>query len=188
MEDSGQEHKALLICGGVPGGCTYEMCDAAAEALLSAGYDVDQVLPSEMDIAHCTGCQECAGGAGCVIDDDMGLIYHLFTECEGVILATPLRFSGPSSIIKAVMDRMQVYWDSPDIPRPKWMAMLACSGSDNPDFSHLRSIMRAFSITLGMEWRGEVYVTGTDSGRDHIKKVTEESMARLFPPEQRRGR
>ncbi len=180
MEAPGIGPKVLILCGGAPGGCTDEMCRAASEALSEAGYSPETIMPSEMGISHCTGCQRCAGGRGCVIGDRMSEIYRSFADCEGVVLATPLRFSGPSSIIKVVMDRMQVYWGSPDLPRPQWVILMACAGSEAPDFSHLRSMMRAFSVTLGMEWRGEAYVAGTDSGMNHVRQSAKEAVERIL--------
>lgn len=168
MENTGRGRKVLILCGSGPEGSTAEMCRASADSLSEAGFTPIVVMPIGMGISHCTGCQNCSADAECVIEDRMSELYALFRECDGVVMATPLRFSGPSSVIKAVMDRMQIYWDHPEVPRPRWILMSACSGSDSPDFSHLRSIMRAFSITLGMEWIGEIYVTGTDGGRDHV--------------------
>lgn len=171
---------ALLICGGAPGGCCDAACSAASSVLEDAGYRTVTVHPIGMGIAHCTGCQRCSGGSGCVISDDMDGIYDLFETCDVVVMATPLRFSGPSSMLKLVMDRLQVYWGDRERPRPSRMVMISTSGSPEPTFAPLRSVMRAFCITMGMEWSGEIYIPGTDEDRSGVQELARSQMSELI--------
>lgn len=163
--------RVLIICGSAGrGGTTEAMCQSAAAAFREAPSDALIVFPSEMEIRHCTGCDLCGSGR-CVIDDDMSRLYKLFAESDLVILATPLHFNGPSSLMKTVMDRFQVYWRGSGLPHPKAAMGLICAGSDEPNFSPTLSIMRAFAATTGMKWVGEVCISGTD--RDGDARVDE---------------
>ena len=171
---------ALLICGGAPGGCCDTACSAASSALEDAGYRTVTVHPIGMNIAHCTGCQSCSSAGRCVISDDMDEIYRLFGTCDVVVMATPLRFSGPSSMLKLVMDRLQIYWENSGRPRPARMVMLSTSGSSEPTFAPLRSIMRAFCITMGMEWSGEIYIPGTDGDRSGVRDLAYSQISGLI--------
>lgn len=154
--------RVLIICGSAGrGGTTETMCRAAADAVRAGNADALVAYPSEMDIRHCTGCDLCGSGR-CVIEDDMSRLYKLFGESDFLILATPLHFNGPSSLMKTVMDRFQVYWRGSGLPHPKAAMGLICAGSDDPNFSPTISIMRAFAVTTGMYWAGEVCVSGTD--------------------------
>ena len=99
--------RTLIICGSAGrGGVTETMCQTAADAIRSRGQDAMIVIPSEMRIEHCRGCDSCSDGP-CVIDDDMHRLYRLFAESDFLMLATPLHFSGPSSLTKTVMDRLR---------------------------------------------------------------------------------
>ncbi len=154
--------RALIICGSAnPNGTTATMCRSAADALWKSGSIPDIVFPGEMNIRHCDGCGGCKDGE-CVIKDDMRGILDAVDRSDLVILASPIHFSGPSSLIKTVMDRFQPYWNGKE-PHGGRLAVLLCGGSPEPRFHCAVYIMRAFSITVGMEWCGHLEVPNTDS-------------------------
>jgi multimeric flavodoxin WrbA len=151
----------LIVCGSAdPEGTTASMCQVAEDAVRECGSVPEIVFPGGMRIGHCTGCEGCRGGE-CVIDDDMRAVSEAFERSDLVILASPIHFSGPSSLIKTVMDRFQFYWCSGRIHGGRIAAML-CGGSPEPRFHCAVYIMRAFSITLGMEWCGHLEASHTD--------------------------
>jgi hypothetical protein len=84
-----------------------------------------------------------------------------FEGCDLLVLACPIRFSGPSSILKAAMDRFQPYWRR-GRARGGFSAAMVCGGGPRPDFSPSVRMFRAFSITVGLEWAGCLEVPGTD--------------------------
>ncbi len=156
--------KALIVCGsGNPEGFTEAMCQGAERALRSEGWEVCTVRPYGMDIRHCSGCSGCRGSGRCVVRDDMDTVYGLFGESDLLILATPVHFSGPSSILKAVVDRFNPCWYGKG-DHPRACAALMCGGGENPVFGNTVSMMKALSATAGMEWAGELCLGGTDSG------------------------
>ncbi len=119
------------------------------------------VFPSEKSISHCTGCGHCRCGS-CILDDDMHILYKLFSESDLLVLASPLHFNGPSSVLKTVMDRFQMFWFDRNLPHPDHVLALLCAGSNRPNFSPTVSIMKAFATTAGMKWLGHLEVVDTD--------------------------
>lgn len=155
--------RALIICGSAGrGGITESMCQIAADRIRARNYDAVVVFPSEMRIEHCRGCELCSTGP-CVIDDDMNRLYRLFAESDLVIMATPLHFSGPSSVIKTVMDRFQTNWYGKGLPHPMATAGMICAGSTHPNYEPTIAIMRAFAITTRMAWLGHLGFGDTDN-------------------------
>ena len=153
--------KALIICGSARmNGVTDTMCRAASVALAERGYSPTIVYASD-DIAHCRDCGLCADGR-CAIDDGMNRIYEEFASSDLLILASPVHFSGPSSIIKTVIDRFQPYWFDKDMPHPRAVAGLICGGSEKPEFRPTVMVFKAFAAMLGMEWLGHLEVPATD--------------------------
>ncbi len=154
--------RVLIVCGSAnPDGTTASMCRRAAEAVWRAGSIPDLIFPGDMSIGHCTGCGRCENDS-CAIKDDMDRILEAVERADLVILASPIHFSGPSSLIKTVMDRFQPYWYRKERHGGKIAAML-CGGSPEPRFHCAVYIMRAFSITVGMDWCGHLEVPNTDS-------------------------
>lgn len=137
------------------------MCSSFAEGLAHCGIEAKIVYPLEMDIAHCAGCGECSETEDCIISDDMDVIYKLFKEADIVALATPIHFSGPSSIIKIVIDRFQPYWFYKE-EHPQYSVGLMTGGGGSPNFNNTASIFRAFSITTEMEYIDDLRISNTD--------------------------
>lgn len=154
--------KALIWCGsGDPKGFTAAMCQGAAAGLREAGLEVEIVPLAGRQVAHCTGCLHCRDGNGCIIADDMTDLLAAIARTDLLIAATPIHFSGPSSILKTVLDRCNPFWYAPG-PHPKYLAALLCGGRPAPNFQNTISILRAFGATLGTEWCGELALGGAD--------------------------
>lgn len=157
--------KALILCGSARmNGITDIMCREAARELEARGYESIIIRVTD-DVAHCRNCGLCIDGQ-CAIDDDMSQIYAEFSEADLLVLATPIHFSGPSSLIKTAIDRFQPYWFDRDSPHPSMVMGLMCGGSDRPEFRPTVSVFRAFSAMLGMRWLGHLEIPGTDRMRD----------------------
>ncbi|AGI47609.1 Multimeric flavodoxin WrbA [Thermoplasmatales archaeon BRNA1] len=155
--------KALVLDGsGNPNGFTSEMCQAASSVLEGAGIECSVVQLGKVWIEHCNGCLSCRKGGKCTIDDGMTAYYDALGEIDLLVFATPIRFSGPSSILKTFMDRLNPFFYS-NLKHPRFAAAMMCGGADAPRFSNALSEMKALSITVGAEWAGELEVSGTDS-------------------------
>lgn len=179
---------ALIICGsGNKDGFTAEMCKAVAEGMRSKGVGSTVIYPLDMDIHHCTGCDSCSKTGECVISDDMSKIYSMFEKADLLILSTPIRFSGTSSVIKMVIDRFQKYWFK-EGAHPKYVAALLCGGSPEPKFGNVISVFKTLAFTTDMKWIGDLTIPDTDSlksgslsglsydfGKDLVSSVSEDT-------------
>ena len=156
--------EVLVLVGGRVGGHTDRLCHEVVSSL-PEDMDVTLLHISELDIAQCTGCDACKSNGGCVFDDGMGEVLRRFDDSDMVIFATPVRFNGPSSQIKTVLDRFQVLWNVPGIVghRMRHMGLIMTAGSDNPDPNPNLKIFRSFCASFGGRWMGHVLLTGTDS-------------------------
>ncbi|MGN1045401.1 MAG: flavodoxin family protein [Candidatus Methanomethylophilaceae archaeon] len=171
--------KVLIISGGMSGGYTDRMCGDLC-SMLSGEHDVTR-LPCDLDISQCTGCQACSGGA-CVFDDDMDVVFREFGKADAVIFSTPVRFNGPSSQIKTLMDRFQELWNNPDRveARPRLMGLMMTCGSSNPDIRPNLTVFRSFCMSFGGVWIGHSLVKCTDSGEADIRSGAAEMADRLL--------
>ena len=140
--------KVLILSGGSPNGKTYRMCQSFISAL-PEGWDASLVQISD-EIAHCTGCNRCRTG-DCVFHDDMDDIVRKMDASDAVIFATPIRFNGPSSMMKAVIDRFQAVWNRPDrlSPRRRIFTFMATAGSNEPNLAPCTTIFRSFCMAFG---------------------------------------
>ena len=157
--------EVLILVGGCKNGHTDTLCGHLTLGL-PEGFSVNRLNVSSMDISHCTGCNTCASRGACVHKDDMMKVIESFDRADIVLFATPVRFNGPSSQIKTVLDRFQLLWNSPDLVshRKRLMGLLMTSGSDNPDVNPNLKVFRSFCASFGGVWTGNVILKGTDSG------------------------
>lgn len=162
--------KVLIMSGSSSDGNTMRQCQSFSRSL-PAGWECDIADLSRMDISHCLGCGACRNGA-CVHDDDMKDIIRRFDASDVIVFATPVRFNGPSSLVKTVIDRFQQVWNDPGsvTARPRRMTFMASSGSDNPDLRPCTTIFRSFCLSFGGEWVEPYVLKGTDSGTDGLEE------------------
>jgi multimeric flavodoxin WrbA len=93
-----------------------------------------------------------------------------------IVLAIPIYFSGPSSIIKQVIDRFQCVWLSGKGKRKgKTAALIAAGGDPVPIFQSTVSIAKAFAKTIGAEWAGELKISATDGMNDIPEHIVTEA-------------
>ncbi|MCL2607933.1 MAG: flavodoxin family protein [Methanomassiliicoccaceae archaeon] len=155
----------LFIAGSArDDGMTSRLCDMVGSSISDAAPNAKLMFIRlhEMDIKHCTACGSCSHSGRCVIDDDMHQVYKAVNDSDVIVLAVPIYFSGPSSIIKQAIDRFQCVWATGPRKKSKAVALIAAGGGDSPVFSNTVSITKAFAITIGAEWIGELTVSGTD--------------------------
>jgi len=173
--------KVMILCGSAnKDGVTAKMCRSAENTLGSRGYDVAVFYLGDMKIGHCKDCGQCSSGK-CIIDDDMSQIYSSFTESDYLILATPIHFSGPSSLIKTAMDRFQPIWYDKGNHPHTCIGML-CGGSDNPEFEVTEKIFKAFCITCEMTYFGSLKIPATDkNGANNVDKTVEYFFSFFIP-------
>lgn len=154
--------RCLVVCGSANrSGHSAAVADAVSDYLCSSGWDSDLVIVSEIDIGHCTGCGACRKDRKCILDDDMERCSSLFEDAELVVFVSPIQFSGPSSLMKLFMDRLNRFWLSvPDHERR--VCCIFCAGSPEPKFSNAVSEFKAVTLGTGSEWTGHIEISGTD--------------------------
>ena len=174
--------KALFITGsGRKDSVTTKLSGIAAETMAAAvnGTEITFISPGEMHIEHCKNCGQCSSTGRCIVHDDMQTIYDAVEKNDIIVISTPVYFSGPSSIMKQVIDRFHCVWLKGRTKKSKkTAALIVAGGQKEPVFTNTISISKAFAATIGAEWAGELKVSNTDE----TDKISDEliSIARGF--------
>lgn len=93
------------------GGNSDLLLDQVMAGAASAGADCRTVYCRRLKISGCLGCGGCDETGECVIDDDMGQVYPLFTWADAVVMAVPIYFYAPPGQVKLLIDRSQACWN-----------------------------------------------------------------------------
>lgn len=93
-----------------PSGNTDILAERVLEGAQESGFETEAVPLRRLRIHPCTGCEKCwKKGRPCVFDDDMSGLYETIASADVLLFATPVYWYGPTSIIKAFIDRLVVF-------------------------------------------------------------------------------
>lgn len=82
----------------------------------------------------CRGCGRCRD-SGCPIDDPLSPVVADVARADAVVFASPVRFNGLSSQMKALADRLNMYWYG-KVPGGRKAYGILVGGSPEPEFRH----------------------------------------------------
>lgn len=163
--------RVLVLCAsGNTTGCTYAVAKDFSDKCASRKHETKVVDLSGIDFRDCDGCGSCKGSGRCVFDDGMRGLCDEIDSADLLVLATPLRFNGVSSIMKRFIDRLNPYWHS-ERRGPAHACGIIVAGSQEPTFTHALSELKSAAYVLGSEWKGELLVPDTDAQRPEMGTV-----------------
>lgn len=121
-------------------------------------------------IAPCIDCKFCFHKKGCSIKDDMTAIYDYISECDNVIIASPMHFGVVSAPLMTIFSRLQPYWSNEfvrrseeDIPKQKKGLLLMTTGADWMNIELLaEGVANTAFHHLNAHSVGSVYAKKTD--------------------------
>lgn len=90
-----------------PGSNVDGLVEAALAGAKEAGADTLHLAARDLRVLPCQACgpDPVSDGGSCLYHDDMDRVYDALERATGILVATPVYFSGPSAQLKAVIDR-----------------------------------------------------------------------------------
>lgn len=153
------------------------LAEELAASARQAGGSVKEFGLHGMDLRACDGCDSCQHpqGSGCVIDDDMQLIYPFLKLASALVLATPVYWFTFSAQLKLAIDRFYAL-ESPGGHglKGKDMVLVLTYGDDDPYTSGAVNAIRSFQDMCrytGSPVAGILY--GTASAQGEMESQTE---------------
>ena len=148
--------KVLLVNGSPHAkGCTYTALNAVKEQL--AKQDIESVFLQlgTKPLQDCIACNKCVKTGYCVFKDDcVNEGIDLFKECDGVIVGSPVYYSGPSARLCAFLDRVCYCKAKPYAGKPA-AAVVSCRRSGSTaSFERLNQFfaMNRMPIVTSQYW------------------------------------
>ena len=98
----------VLIINGSPhiDGCTATALKEVEKELNKEGIETETVNIGNKDIRGCIGCFKCKELKKCVFDDEVNEVAKLFAGSDGILIGTPVYYSGMNGTLKAFLDRL----------------------------------------------------------------------------------
>ncbi|MEM0449832.1 MAG: flavodoxin family protein [Methanomassiliicoccales archaeon] len=149
------------------GGNCDVLLDECLDGAFQSGAKTQKISLCDLHITPCQGCNSCLETGECVLRDDMTLIYKILQEANAILIASPIYFSGPSCIVKCMMDRCQCLWARERLLNRKvegvrYGGLILVGGDHKAVFRNAQSEIRAFFSGIGITFQGELLVAGVE--------------------------
>lgn len=117
----------VLLINGSPNeyGCTYTALSEVAGALNRRGIETEIFQLGKKPVAGCMACGGCYQTGKCVIDDPVNQAAERLKDCDGIVVGSPVYYSGPSGQICAFLDRL-FYSRSEVLQKKPGAAVVSC--------------------------------------------------------------
>ena len=99
----------VLLINGSPNqqGCTNRALEEVKTTLKKEGVETELVWIGKQPIADCIACRTCKKTNRCVFNNDLvNKLIERLDEFDGIIVVSPVYYSGPSGQICAFLDRL----------------------------------------------------------------------------------
>jgi multimeric flavodoxin WrbA len=107
-------HNIVVVVGSPrPRGVSNQLARQLVDAIGKKAFDLRFSVwrTSDHRIAPCDGCETCRAAYRCRHRDDMDGLTDLLDAADQLLVVCPVYFAGPPAQFKAVLDRLQPYWE-----------------------------------------------------------------------------
>lgn len=98
----------ILLINGSPNehGCTYTALKEVADTLEKHDVESQILYLGKKPIAGCIACRKCNQTGRCVFDDQVNEVLDKLDEYDGIVVGSPVYYSGPAGQLCAFLDRL----------------------------------------------------------------------------------
>ena len=98
----------VLIINGSPhkNGCTATALKEVEKILNEEGITTQTIHIGNEDIRGCIACNYCKEHHKCTFNDIVNEAAEIFEECDGILIGSPVYYSGMNGTLKSFLDRL----------------------------------------------------------------------------------
>ena len=99
----------VILLNGSPhsDGCTATALKEMIKVFEESGIETELIHVGNKSIRGCIACGQCSQTGKCVFDDDLvNQVAPKFEEADGLVVGSPVYYSGPNGTILSFMDRL----------------------------------------------------------------------------------
>ena len=118
--------------------------------------DIKQIDCYSINVSPCMDCGYCKAATQCTISDDMQEIYSYISDCDNIVIASPIFYSEITGKLLDLTSRFQMYYNARTlrgeilVSKPKkGVVILTAGGSSKPDkaYDTAKLILREINAT-----------------------------------------
>lgn len=156
----------LLAILGSPrrGGNTDILAEEVIRGAAEAGLERETLALRSLKLHPCLGCGRCwETGRPCVMRDDMSVVYDAISRADFLLLATPVYWYGPTTLLKTIWDRLVPYNRPQGRPLLTGKSALVAVAYEEDGPEAAAPLLHAFELSfayLGLPFVGRVVADG----------------------------
>ncbi len=130
--------KVLLINGSPhKEGCTYTALSEVAQTLNKHSIETEILYLGTKPIPGCIACRSCGRNGLCIHDDLVNDIHKRLDEFDGIIIGSPVYYSGPNGQLVSFLNRLFYSSDSKMAGKPGAAVVSCRRGGASATFEQL---------------------------------------------------
>lgn len=171
----------VLMSAGTRRGNTDQLTDAYIKGAEEKGHTVTKVYLGSIKIEGCRGCGVCQRKSHqCAIKDGMQDLYPLFTECDTIVMASPLYFWTITARLKSFIERLYAISTEDKYPS-KEAVLLMTSGDDKEStFEQPNRYYNLFCEAFGGKGKGTYYAGGCTGCEELARKIDQKHLDNVY--------
>jgi len=170
--------KKIVIVIGSPreNGNSAILAEQVASGARISGAEVEVFNLHKLAISPCNACDACrqVGANGCIIKDDMQILYPKLTAADAIVIASPIYWFSVSAQTKLLIDRFYGMGEHPNNAlKGKKMGIILTYADADPFISGAVNALRMFQDIfnyVGAEIVGMVYGSAWKTGEIESNK------------------
>jgi multimeric flavodoxin WrbA len=98
----------VLLINGSPNakGCTFMALSEVGKTLNENGIDTEIIHVGNQDLRGCIVCNKCVKTGKCVFDDVVNKAAVKFSECDGIVVGSPVYYASANGNLISFLDRL----------------------------------------------------------------------------------
>ena len=102
--------KVLMLNGSPHDECVFRALEEVGTVLQKEGIEIEIINVGKENIRGCIDCKFCKENERCVFNDLVNEVALKFKEADGLVIGTPVYYSGMNGTLKSFLDRL--FWSS----------------------------------------------------------------------------
>lgn len=151
-------------------GNTDIIIDEIIKGSRDANIETEKIYLNKLNIHPCDACNSCFKTGKCKYDDDFSSVTKIMEESDVWIIGTPVYWWGPTSFLKAFIDRWYAFDLKRNFFQGKQMILVIVSGGGDVSYSrHIIGMFEDITQYLGIKLKDRIICGGVSRKGDVLK-------------------
>jgi multimeric flavodoxin WrbA len=179
--------KIVGICGSPRDGNTAWVMGKLFKDIPKENVEAELIQLKNVHMELCDGCLACEDTEQCSIDDDMNTLYEKLSQCDRVVIGTPVYFDSVPALLKNFIDRLNPLCVSEKLKnKDLYLIVIGQLKEEEGENSrkkvidYIKDLCEIFGMTFRKAWGMSAREPTEASKLENIGEVSEEIKREIY--------